>query len=536
MKLKYTLIFLLLVILNTFSQEKSEVLFTINNEPYYTQEFLNVYAKNSNLIKDSKANSIENYLKLFVDYKLKVKQAKELKLDTLQKFKNELSEYKSKLILPYLKDEKVTEKLLNEAYERLQKEVEVSHILIMLKPNYSSVDTLQAFNKLIEARNLILAGNDFSEIAKKYSQDRSVHQNNGKIGYFTALQMVYPFENVAYSTPVSQVSMPFKTKFGYHILKVHNIRKSRGEVEAAHIMIKNNNANAKQKIDSIYNQLIQNKADFESVAKQVSEDRASAVNGGKLAKFGTGQMIEDFADVAFSLTKEGGISKPFQTQFGWHIVKLLKKYPLESFESIGLQLRQQVEKDERSILIEKSVINKLQKDYKIDINKSALYQFETDDWRNNSNSFQQLLLSINGLEIYQQQFIKYLKKNSYTNINSAFNNFKDQELLNYYKNNIETSNKEFATIFNEFKDGLLLFDLLEKTVWEKSKDSVGLANFYKINKVKKYNNQHFETIKGVIIADYQNYLEQNWVNALRKKYKVSFNNSEKKRVLKSNTN
>ena len=365
MKLKYLLITCFFMVVKTYSQNTQKVLFSINNEPVYSQEFLDIYKKNLNLIPDSESNSIESYLKLYVDFKLKVKEAKDLGLDTVSKFKNELNQYKNNLVLPYLKDEELTIKLVEEAYERLNKEVNVSHILLFLKPESSSADTLKTYNRLLEARNFILKGDNFSEIAKKYSEDPSVLQNGGEIGYFTAFQMVYPFENVAFTTKVNEVSMPFKTKFGYHILKVNDIRNSKGEVEVAHIMLKNDNVNTKQRIDSIYEVLKNGKINFFELAQKISEDKASAVKGGRLEKFGTGKMVEDFANVAFEMQLEGDISKPFKTQFGWHIIKLMKKYPIESYFDIQEKLIEQVKKDERSNLIGKSVIDKLFAQYKI---------------------------------------------------------------------------------------------------------------------------------------------------------------------------
>jgi len=530
MKFKYLFLTLFFIGFEVFSQENQNILFTIDGEPYYSQEFLTVYKKNLQLVTDSKSD-LDSYLKLFIDYKLKVKKGKSIGLDTLQKFKNELKQYKNNLVLPYLKDKEVTNKLIKEAYDRLKKEVNVSHILIFLKPEASPKDTLLAYNALIEARNLILEGNDFAEIAKKYSKDPTVEQNGGSIGYFTALQMVYPFENMAYKTPVNEVSIPFRTKFGFHILKVNAIRESVGEVEVAHIMFKNDNLEAKRKIDSVYNVLLTNKSDFYELAKKISEDRASGMKGGKLAKFGSGAMIEDFSKVSFSLKNEGDISKPFKTQFGWHIVKLIKKYPIESLEKMRAKLKQEVEKDERSNLISKAVINKLLHQYTITVNEAALQQFFTEDWKNNSENFQQNLISINNKNILQNKFITYLKTVVNMPLNEAFIAFKEKEVLEYYKENIEYSNPEFATTYKEFHEGLLLFDLLEKEVWEKAKDSIGLQNYFNSNS-KKYKSNELKNIKGEVISDYQNYLETLFSKQLRDKYTVKINSSEKKRLKK----
>ncbi|PHQ55815.1 MAG: peptidylprolyl isomerase [Lutibacter sp.] len=533
MKLKNLLIVVLFIASNTFSQENKKVLFSIDGEPFYTSEFLNVYKKNLNLVVDSEVDK-ENYLKLFINYKLKVKEAKSIGLDTLKKYKKELKKYKNNLISPYLQDKEVTKKLVNEAYERLKNEVNVNHILIFLKPSAPPRDTLAAYNKLIKARNLIIRGSKFEEIAKIYSNDPTVEQNGGSIGYFTVLQMVYPFENVAFTTPVNEISMPFRTKFGYHILKVNAKRKSKGKVEVAHFMLKNDGLTAKKRIDSVYGLLNNKIASFSNLAKKLSEDSASAINGGKLKKMGVGQMIEKFSNIAFSLKNEGDISKPFKTKLGWHIIKLTKKYPIESFEKIEEKLTREVEKDVRSNLSRKSVIDKLLKQYKISANEQSLQQFELENWKKNPEKFLDVLLSINDKKIGQKKFINYLKTGTNKIVKQAFPDFIEEEVLDYYKEYIEFSNVEFAVAFNEFKEGLLLFDLLEKQVWEKATENIGLLNYFRVNKEKKYYSKELKSIKGTVISDYQNYLELVFVKQLRKKYEVKINKSELKRIKKLN--
>jgi len=533
MKFNFLLFFVFFFVLKSYSQQASKLLFTIDDEPIYTEEFMAVYNKNLSVVPNSEKNEIENYLQLFVDYKLKVQAAKDLGLDTVQSFKKELEQYKEKLILPYLKDEEVTKKLVWEAYVRLQKEVNVSHILIFLKPEVNSKDTIEVYNKLIEARNLILDGERFSDVAKKYSQDPSVQQNGGKLGYFTALQMVYPFENMSYSTPVNDVSMPFRTKFGYHILKVNDSRRSLGEVEVAHIMLKEKSNNVESKIDSVYKLISNKQAKFEDVAKQISEDRATASKGGRLKKFSAGQMEDVFSDVAFSLQNIGDISKPFKTKSGWHIIELIKKYPLESFEDIEAKLTQKVERDDRSALIGRSVIERLINEYTIEVNIVALNQFKLEDWNTESENFNGNLLEIQDRNIHQQKFIDFLRKTRKSPIEAAFEEFKEQEVLKYYKDNIHLTNKEFSQIFNEFKEGLLLFEMLEKKIWEKSKDSIGLKKYFEANKLEKYANMQLETAKGKVISDYQNYLEEEWVKELHEKYKVKFNKAEKNKILQA---
>jgi peptidyl-prolyl cis-trans isomerase SurA len=389
---------------------------------------------------------------------------------------------------------------------------------------------------MLEIRELILNGQDFDEVAKQYSQDPSAAKNGGKIGYFKGLQMVYPFEEVAYSTAVGEVSMPFKTKFGYHILKVNDVRVSEGEVEAAHIMLNGDTEAVKQKIDSIYKVLLKNPADFEKLAETLSDDKSSAKNGGYLAKFDYGRMVEEFSKVAFSLQNPGDISKPFKTSYGWHIIKLIKKYPVESFEVLEPKISQQIKRSDRAVLSEKSVIDGLRKKYKIVVFEPALNQFETDDWKANPEKFQQKLLKIQELDIYQSQFIAFLNKNNFKTVNSAFKAFEEQEILNYYKQDIQTNNAEFLATYKEFEEGLLLFSMLESEVWEKSKDSVGLQNYYEANKNGIFKNKNLEDNKGFIVSEYQNYLENAWIEALHQKYNVEFVETEKKYIIESNLN
>jgi peptidyl-prolyl cis-trans isomerase SurA len=524
----------LLLFTKGFSQESNSVLFTINNKPYYTQEFLDTYKKNLKVTKSNNEN-IKDYLKLFIDYKLKIEEAKSIGLDTIQKFKNEVQQYKNQLIVPYIKNDSLTNNLVKQAYNRLTKEVNVSHILIFLNPTIKGKDTLAAYNKLLEARNEILSGAKFEEVAKKYSQDPTVKQNGGNIGYFTALQLVYPFENQAYNTPVNSVSMPFRTKFGYHILKVNAIRKNRGEVEVAHIMIRNNTTNGKQRIDSIYHILMNKNADFYDLAKKVSEDRASAINGGRLKKFGTGKMIESFTNVAFSLKNENEISKPFKSKFGWHIIKLIKKYPVESFEVLKPKLTSQVKRDARFKVVNETLFKKLNKQFNVKTDTFALNQFSKDHYKLHPEKFNKVLLTIEGKEYNQKDFVLFLNRQNQKNIATAYKKFKQNKVLDYYKNFVEETNPDFVKMFSEFKDGMLLFDLLENKVWEKSKDSLGLQNFYENFKKNKYRTKNLEKNKGEIISDYQNYLEKQLIKQLHLKYKIEVNKKEEKRILKTNS-
>ncbi|UPT71482.1 MAG: peptidylprolyl isomerase [Flavobacterium sp. JAD_PAG50586_2] len=331
-----------------------EVLFTINEKPYYTDEFSRIYKKNLDLVKDDTQKDLNQYLDLFVGYKLKVNKAYKLGLQNNAPYQNELKSYRTQLAKTYFNDTKITQELLEEGYNRLQKEIKTSHILVLADENATPEDTLKAYNKINDIRKKALAGEDFAALAVQYSEDPSAKDNKGDLGYFSAFRMVYPFENAAYNTPKGEVSKIIRTRFGYHILKIYDVRANRGEITVAHIMILNpkpeetDKDKAKNTINDIYSKISQGEK-FEDLAKQFSEDKSSSSKGGLLNKFGSGQLSsEEFENTAFSLANVGDISKPFQSQFGWHIVKLIEKHPIKTMEEMKPELETKIGKDDRS--------------------------------------------------------------------------------------------------------------------------------------------------------------------------------------------
>ena len=208
--------------LASFAQTATkEALFTIDSKPYYTDEFLRVYNKNLDLVKDESQKDLTQYLELFVGYKLKITKANKLGLQNGEAYKNELASYRTQLSKNYLTDSKVTNELVVEGYERSKKEIKAAHILLLVDENAAPVDTLAAFNKANEIRDRALKGEDFGQLAAEFSQDPSVKENKGDLGYFSAFRMVYPFENAAYQTQKGKVSKIIRTRFGYHILKIN---------------------------------------------------------------------------------------------------------------------------------------------------------------------------------------------------------------------------------------------------------------------------------------------------------------------------
>lgn len=478
-------LFFLIFFVQIQAQKSKDILFTIDKEPVYSDEFLKVFNKNRAIVQEENKKSIEEYLELFINYKLKLKQAYSLSLDTVSSYKKELEKYRSQLVAPYLKDSKVTDALLHEAYDRIKTEVRARHILVRLNPKASPQDTLNAYNKIVEARNKVLNGASFEEIAKQYSEDPSAEQNGGDLGYFSAFGMVYPFESAAYSNEIGEVSMPFKTSFGYHIVSVTDKRQSKGEVEVAHIMIRNDTTNleyAERQINEVYAKLQQGDG-FDFLAKQYSDDKASAVRGGILRKFADGKMIKSFSDVAFSLVNEKDVSKPFKTVYGWHIVQLIKKHPIKTFDELKEILIKKIENSERASIVGKSIANKLKKEYKIELNENIYNAFLVNDTVYTSKNKNISIFSINGNSIKLSQLLDYSKLQKNKSLSDIYNSFLDTQVINYYKDNLETTDSNFAFTMQEYRDGLLLFDLLQEKIWTRSeKDTIALLEFFNKNR------------------------------------------------------
>ena len=487
-----------------------EVLFTVNDKPYYTDEFARVYKKNLDLVKDESQKDLNQYLELFVGYKLKVNKAYKIGLQNNTQYQTELKSYRTQLAKNYFNDTKITQALMEEGYARLQKEIRASHILILVDENASPEDTLKAFKKIEEVSKKALAGEDFGALATQYSEDPSAKENKGDLGYFSAFRMVYPFENAAFTTAVGKISKIIRTRFGYHIIKVEDVRPNRGEVTVAHIMILNpkpedkDQDKAKNTINDIYSKIQQGEK-FEDLAKQFSEDKSSSSKGGVLNRFGSGQLSsEEFESAAFSLTKPNEISKPFQSQFGWHIVKLIEKHPIKTMDEMKNELESKIGKDDRSKKIVASLNEKLRKKYtfKKDAKQYGLVsKLVTDDfyeskWKvpANIDDYKAAVLTVNAKKIEGKSFLEFVDKQQKSGLkvkpiakltDLLFEKFIDEQLTAYYDENLEQEFPEFANVMEEYRDGLLLFDLMEKEIWERSKtDTIGLKAFYEDHKME----------------------------------------------------
>lgn len=502
MKVLFNLSLVLILLLPSFcmAQELNEkTLLTVDGKTVEAGEFIRMYRKS---IEPGKNTDIDDYLNQFIIFKLKVADAIREGYDTTEAFKSELRGYRNQLSLDYLTDNQVIENIIKQAYTRSQTEINAWHILVAVSPDASPSDTLKAWKKVIELRGRIIKNESFDKVARAFSDDKSALSNGGNLGYFTVFQMIMSFEDAAYSLAINEISKPVRTPYGYHIIKVTDRRPSRGRVKVSHIikylppdsdeaMIEK----AAGEINAIYQQL-QNGIPFKKLAVQYSDHKESAPNGGELGWFGTGEVMNDFAEVAFSLTDTGSYSKPFRTQYGWHIVKLLDKKSPGTYEESKTYLESRLNKSYVTSLSKKSFIEKLKKNYnfKIDIQLINWFIRNTDTLLiNGFRKYDRVGMPKGNIYTFADQkisvgdFADYIEKK--TNmagtedpsvfIRSELEANANERLLEYENSVLEKRNTDFRYLMNEFHDGILLFEISGKKEWNRvNEDTTGLRKYY----------------------------------------------------------
>lgn len=507
--------FLLFSILLSAQSSDSETVIDFGKEKISKAEFKRVYEKNNNGEMVSKS-TVDEYLELYINFKLKVLEAEARGLDTNAAFIKELAGYRKQLAQPYMSADEILEDLKREAYERLQIDVRASHVLISVAADASPQDTLAAYKKAQEVKKMLEKGEDFEQVAKAYSDDPSAQVNGGDLGYFTAFYMVYPFESAAYNTEEGGISEIVRSSYGYHVLKVVDKREAVGNVTVEHILVSSDpelskTADPQGKINEIYRK-IKGGENFEDMAAQFSDDTRSASQGGRLPAFGVSRMVPEFEAVAYNLKKPGDISKPFKTQYGWHIIRLIDRQPIGTFEEIESELNSRVEKDSRSNLQEGAVLQKIKKDYGFSENIKELEDFYKaldntyfeEGWNPKTlSNLDEVLFTIGDKKVNQADFASFLSTNQHKRkaidltvlVNRRYNDFKNIELMAYKDSKLDEEYPEFKALMQEYHDGILLFNLTDELVWSKAvTDSAGLIDFYESHKEKYKWNKRADAI------------------------------------------
>jgi peptidyl-prolyl cis-trans isomerase SurA len=501
--------FLLLPLFLIGQQSEDPILFSVEGNPVHVSEFEYIYNKNNGSKADYSRTSLEEYLDLYVKFKLKVQRAKDLKLDTIPNLQRELEGYRRQLANSYLTDKEVSDRLAREVYSRMKKDIEVAHILISVPKNATPSQIEEARAKTERIKDYIDKGASFEEMAKGNSDDKNSKARDGYIGFITAMlpNGFYELENIIYSLEPGEISDPVRTSVGFHIVKVISSRPARGRVEAAHILIRKKQKNqadpaALAKIDSIYN-LLEAGMSFEELVRLYSEDKTSNTKGGNIGIFGINRFEKGFEDAAFGIEKEGAYSKPVETSIGWHIIKLIDALPIESYERVKRKLQADIAKDDRYELAQNSMIDRIKSDNGFSVNQTALEEFAnglsdnflTYKWKVPADLDEQNLFSLGGQTRTTKDFAKFLRTNSRSRlrmnnntpkreaVDKLFDEYVKNEAIKFEEAHLEDKYPDFKALMREYEEGILLFEATKLAVWDKaSQDTIGLRNYYNENK------------------------------------------------------
>jgi peptidyl-prolyl cis-trans isomerase SurA len=484
--------------------KKPTVLLEVNKQPVFADEFVYLYKKNHQNRPDEFTEAkINDYITLFTNFKLKVAEARSLGLDTTKKFVKEFKTYREDLKKPYRAAPDAVDQLAKEVYQNLTQEVRASHILIGVKPDAAAADTMAAYQKVQDIAKRITAGEDFEKLAQELSEDPSAKYNRGDLGYFTAMQMVYPFEKAAYETPVGQVSKPVRTRFGYHLIKVADRKPARGEVEVSHILLRTNEAD-KQQMAKAKNTIFEIDAQLKAgrpwndLCKEFSEDPSTKDNGGKLRPFGVGALasVPEFEAMAFAMKNPGDISDPFQSAVGWHIIKLEQKIPLPPYTEMETALKKRVARDERLQISQQQLNAKRKREMGLledEMTKAELFTLADSSlmkgrWKFGGSDAlaEKRLLQMGNKTVKVKDFVRFVAINQSVNgmtptsyFDQLYQSFVEEAMNDAEEDQLRESKPEFKNLLTEYREGILFFEIMEKEVWNKaSEDTLGQRKYY----------------------------------------------------------
>lgn len=511
---KVFLIFGLLYSVAFAQYNENSTMFTIAGDNVSVKEFVRVYTKNNiNNQADFSQQSLDEYLDLYEKFRLKVKEAEFLGMDTAASFVEELKSYRGQLTASYLSDRKATDALIEEAYQRMQEELDVSHILVFWpNSNPSKTDSAVVLKEILKIKKGAENGSFETQIAVYNKSSNNKYPNNkqkyegGPLGYVTVFQTVYPFESAMYNTPVGSISEPVATKFGYHLVYVKDKRKARGKIETAHILVKSKNSDspenqeiAANKVLQIYAEIQNGSLSFEEAVKKYSEDKKTKYSGGKLPFLSSAEMLNSYANAAFALAADGDYSTPIKTKIGWHIIKRIKKEEIKTFDLVKKDIEKRVEKDSRSNVAKNLMISDSKEKFGYTKNQSALNEVVKDLINSNtkgrynleSSSYSKNIFTI-GKDAHTQadliRLVKGTRGRQTENVSEAYllslaQGYEDKEITQYREAHLEEIDEDFKNLMQEYHDGILLFELTNKVVWTKAvEDTLGLKGFFEANR------------------------------------------------------
>jgi peptidyl-prolyl cis-trans isomerase SurA len=507
-------------------QNDNDIIMTVGNIPITVGEFKYIYEKNNGKDANYSAASINEYIDLYSRFKLKVNEAKHQKIDTIQSLIEELNGYKRQLANSYLMEKGVKDFLISDLQKRVTKDVKLAHVFIPI-PNFATDSIKTSIElKINSAHKELVNGQSFASVALKYSEDTNSKEIGGNIGYYTAMMPngFYQFENAMYNTPLNQFSKPVKSRLGWHILQVLDIREARGQVQVGHILVRTkDNPNAKNIIDQAYSNL-KSGTNWGEVVSKYSQDNETAPYEGILPTFGINNYEESFEDVAFGLRESNSYSEPFQTSAGWHIVKLIQKFPIIIDENFHKIYESKIKNDERWQLARNEYLTSIRQAANFTVNeplvesftKSLTTDFFTYRWtpstssNDNSNviSFgSDFAFTLAALKDFAQKNSRIRLRFDNLNhqprdaVNAVLDAFIEEKTIEFEQNNMEFKYPEFKSLLREYEEGILLFEVTKNEVWDKAnQDTFGLNQYYMVNK-DKYMNEEKAQVKQLLIKN-----------------------------------
>ena len=510
-----------------------KTLITIGDKEISAKEFMDTYEKNNVKTDVIDKKNVDEYLGLYIDFKLKVTEAEALGKDTIPSFVKELKNYRDQLAKPYFSNDEITEELVKEAYERIQYDINAAHILIKCDAKAMPADTLAAYNKAMSVRERILNGEDFGAVAVEMSDDPSARDmeeipgvrrayigNRGELGYFSAFDMVYPFETGVYTTEVGGVSMPVRSDFGYHVIKVNSKTPALGLIRAAHIFLASdpNDPNTADSIlsakaNNIYNELMKDQSQWSEFVRRYSEDKGTVANNGVLSPFRVNQIVPEFITAVKGL-EIGGISEPVKTNFGYHIIRLVAVSTPSDFETEKAKLEERVGRDMRAKISEDIAMKRIMKDNGFKENTKVKDEYiATIDSTLAMGMYQpevmpesNIIFTLGDEECKLQEFVDYVvghqRRQGFLSSTAyayeLYDSFLKEKVFAYEDANLENKYPEFKTLVQEYHDGILLFSLMEEQVWNKAvEDTTGLNEYYERN---KNNYMWNDRVKAIVLT------------------------------------
>ena len=502
MKKRIILILCLLGIQLQVKAQNQEVLFTVGKVQVTAEEFKAVYEKNKGVGNNIDPKTPEEYLDLYINFKLKIAEAYKQQRDTSSKFIKEFGGYRTQLAKPYLSDSGSEERLVKEAYERMNEEIRASHIMYEMASSALPSDTLKVYKAMMQLRDDILNGTiSFENAARSKSADTWSAKRGGDLGYFTAFNMVYPFESGAFNQGIGEISKPIRSQYGYHLIKTTDRRPESGTVRVRQIFFaageradKEEKARALRSINEIH-QRLENGEDFMDLVTY-SEDRKTKSRGGEMPEFGINKMMPAFEIAAFELQQPGDYSGPIQTNIGWHVIQLIEKKSLPSFENLEKEILAKIKRDNRSQLGAAKFVKslKMQYDFRVDerdykkavalVNKAS---FAKGNWEIPKVRYDRVIATYADEELLMSELLEFWSMNQKPMQEPSVNEYlrllfevhANDRIIGYEDSQLENKYPEFRNLVREYREGILLFDLTQEVVWDKAaKDSLGIYNHY----------------------------------------------------------